>query len=64
MNDDGPRSTIDRVYLPRIDTLRALAALDVVYIHYFSMMVPVSIRFVPDGVQLFFVLSGFLIAQT
>ncbi len=49
-------------HIPRIDTLRALAALSVIYIHYFQSLLPPSITI--DGVQLFFTLSGFLITRT
>ncbi len=52
------------VYIARIDTIRALAALSVIYIHYFSPFVPRCANVIIDGVQLFFVLSGFLITRS
>lgn len=55
-------SIAGNTHIPRIDTLRALAALSVIYIHYFQSFLPPSITV--DGVQLFFTLSGFLITRT
>lgn len=49
--------------IPRLDTFRAMAALSVIYLHYYWFVVPSWMHFVPDGVQFFFVLSGFLITS-
>jgi peptidoglycan/LPS O-acetylase OafA/YrhL len=63
----GARSAPDDrkpTYFSRIDTLRAIAVLTVIHIHYFAPLMPVSIMFLPNGVQLFFVISGFLITRS
>lgn len=50
------------MYIARLDTFRAVAALLVVYHHYFSELLPPALRFDASfGVSFFFVLSGFLI---
>jgi peptidoglycan/LPS O-acetylase OafA/YrhL len=51
-------------YIPRLNTFRAFAAFSVVFIHYFSNIVPEYLKITPDGVQFFFTLSGFLITST
>lgn len=51
-------------YFSRIDTLRAAAALAVVYAHYFMPFLPTWLRIVPGGVDLFFILSGYLITTS
>jgi peptidoglycan/LPS O-acetylase OafA/YrhL len=49
-------------YIPRLDTFRAIAALSIVYLHYFTPFLPPQLQFrMGFGVPFFFVLSGYLI---
>lgn len=53
-------------HIPRLDTFRAIAALAVVWTHFFAAMLPdwlERIAFGATGVTFFFVLSGYLITQ-
>lgn len=50
-----------RPYFPALDGLRALAVLSVFFFHYAAELVPPWLRFGWVGVDVFFVLSGFLI---
>jgi peptidoglycan/LPS O-acetylase OafA/YrhL len=49
-------------YLPRLDTFRAIAALMIVYHHYFAEVMPIQLN-TAQGVSFFFVLSGYLITN-
>jgi peptidoglycan/LPS O-acetylase OafA/YrhL len=50
-------------YLPKLDALRAIAALMVLFSHYFVDLHGPSFSFGGNGVQIFFVISGFLITS-
>ncbi|HEU4717025.1 MAG TPA: acyltransferase, partial [Bacteroidia bacterium] len=47
-------------YLPRLDSLRAIAALMVLFVHYLSLKKS-TFAYGGNGVEIFFVISGFLI---
>lgn len=48
-------------YVPQLDSIRAIAALMVVFSHYFYTYFQINLHLGHKGVQIFFVLSGFLI---
>jgi peptidoglycan/LPS O-acetylase OafA/YrhL len=50
-------------YLPKLDALRAIAALMVLFSHYFEELKGPVFSFGGNGVQIFFVISGFLITN-
>ncbi|CAN5881768.1 hypothetical protein BH11BAC7_BH11BAC7_28870 [soil metagenome] len=50
-------------YLPKMDALRAIAALMVLFSHYFVDLNGPAFSFGGNGVQIFFVISGFLITS-
>ena len=49
--------------MPELDGLRALAVSSVLFAHFFPLKYQLSLPFGSAGVQLFFVLSGFLITS-
>jgi peptidoglycan/LPS O-acetylase OafA/YrhL len=58
----GAPTPTDAGYIPRLDTFRAIAALSIVHLHYFTSLLPPQLQFRTGfGVPFFFVLSGFLI---
>lgn len=50
-------------YMPKMDALRAIAALMVLFSHYFVDLNGPAFSFGGNGVQIFFVISGFLITS-
>lgn len=50
-------------YSPRLDGLRAIAALMVLFSHYFVELHGPDFRYGGNGVQIFFVISGYLITM-
>ena len=50
-------------YMPKLDALRAIAALLVLFAHYFEELKGPNFVFGGNGVQIFFVISGFLITS-
>ncbi|MEO1524565.1 MAG: acyltransferase [Planctomycetota bacterium] len=63
--NDGPtqETPAPRRYMPQLDGLRAIAVAMVAYFHWVPKEFHYGINFGYAGVQLFFVLSGFLITQ-
>ncbi len=53
-------------HIPRLDAFRAIAALLVIWEHFFAPLAPAGMAFYPGGlgVYFFFVLSGFLITES
>ena len=51
------------IYMPQLDGLRAFAVLAVIYSHYIPSKYHLNIPWGSAGVQLFFILSGFLITS-
>lgn len=52
---------MQKTYYPAIDSLRAIAVLFVLFHHYFNPTIADALQLGPFGVDIFFVISGFLI---